>query len=265
MVLFLTGWVFPTDTSLNVAIGQNPDVDGPQPPALAVPDPDAPDGWRTIVPFMGFPGGKTKTIAVDLTGQFDATDPRVQLSTSMEIYWDEVFLTVNEPECEIVRTDLTVTAADLHYRGFSRRIPGRNNGPEGYDYEDVTTVSPWAPMQGSFTRYGNVTELLRTDDGQLVVMGAGDELTVRFRCPAQELPPGWTRDFLLYNVGWDKDADLNTVLGQTTGPLPWKDMAGYPAPADDETQSDPLLRRYRRQWQTRQQKNRAFWRSLLTP
>src|ERR1019366_3172756 len=55
-----------------------------------------------------------------------------------------------------------------------------------------------------------------------VVMGPGDETTLQFDAAASPaLPPGWRRDFLLYTDGWIKDADLNTALGNTVGPLPF--------------------------------------------
>ncbi len=62
----------------------------------------------------------------------------------------------------------------------------------------------------------------------MVVMGPGDELTVEFSVPKDAPPEGWTRDFVLYNVGWDKDADLNTVYGQSSEPYPFKAMTRYP-------------------------------------
>ncbi|HEX7448521.1 MAG TPA: CRTAC1 family protein, partial [Pirellulales bacterium] len=65
MTLFLTGWIFPSGTSMNVAISRNPKLDDPRPPSLWVPD--AQGQWREVRSSMGFPGGKTKTIAVDLT------------------------------------------------------------------------------------------------------------------------------------------------------------------------------------------------------
>ena len=62
--LFLTGWMKPTDTSLNIAISQRPDLEATQPPSIWMPD--AKGEWQQVRPFMGFPGGKTKTIVVNL-------------------------------------------------------------------------------------------------------------------------------------------------------------------------------------------------------
>ena len=38
------------------------------------------------------------------------------------------------------------------------------------------------------------------------------------------LPAGWVRDYVLVLDGWDKDADKNTVAGQTVEPLPFHGM-----------------------------------------
>lgn len=278
VTLFLTGWVFPTDTSLNIAISQNPAVAAPQPPSLWAPaagtaeagerddSESAADAgelnrhWRRVVPYIGFPGGKTKTIAVDLTGKFRAEDPRVRIVTSMELYWDQVFLTVDEPGGTLRKTPLALLGADLHDRGFSRRAPGQNLGPESYLYDEVQSESPWAPMYGRLTRYGDVTELIASSDDRLVVMGAGDEMTVRFQVPETPVPAGWQRDFILYNVGWDKDADLNTIAGQSTEPLPFRTMTGYPP---REPPQNDAYQKYLKVWQTRRQPATPFWRQIL--
>ncbi|HEX9668034.1 MAG TPA: CRTAC1 family protein, partial [Thermoanaerobaculia bacterium] len=60
--LHLDGWVFPADASLNVAVSQRPDGLAPTPPLLEV---ETAGGWRVLMPEMGFPAGKTKTMVVD--------------------------------------------------------------------------------------------------------------------------------------------------------------------------------------------------------
>jgi hypothetical protein len=251
VTLFLTGWIFPSGTSTNVAISQNPGLKRPSPPSLWVPD--AAGQWHEAIPYLGFPGGKTKTMAVDLSGLFSTADCRLRIATNMEIYWDEAFITVNEKPAEVRQTVLSLVDADLHYRGFSHRSPGSNNGPERYDYDRVHLEPKWPAMRGHFTRYGGVRELLAENDDRLVVMGAGDELTLRFSVPEAAPPPGWKRDFLLYNVGWDKDCDLNTVYGETVEPLPFGRMNGYPYVEDDGIQDAATYRQYLRTYQTRSQ------------
>jgi tetratricopeptide (TPR) repeat protein len=261
VTLFLTGWVFPTDTSLNIAIAQNPAVPAPRPPALWVPD--AEGRWQEVIPYIGFPGGKTKTIAVEIPGDvFAPGDYRVRIVTSMEVYWDAAMFAIDEQPAELNITPLPLASADLHYRGFSKRIPHPQHGPEHYDYEDVSTEPLWPPMAGRFTRYGDVTEIIRQNDDRLVVLGAGDELTLKFTVPPHDPPAGWKRDFILYNVGWDKDADLHTVYGQTVEPLPFRDMGEYPYPIGVDFPDSPAHRDYLRTYQTREQSYTRFWNQI---
>jgi Tfp pilus assembly protein PilF len=261
IMLFLTGWVFPTDTSLNVAISQNPNIDPPRPPFIQVPN--GKGGWREAIPYTGFPGGKTKTIAIDISDIFPTDDYRLRLTTSMQLCWDQIFFTVDEKPEEVESTELPLIAADLHFRGFNRRVEHPGNGPESYDYNQVDTNPKWPPMAGRFTRYGDVAALLRTEDDQLVVMGSGDEMTIRFRAPDKPLPSGWRRDFILYNVGWDKDTDLNTVYGQTVEPLPFRAMRRYPIPVDQPAPDTPEYHDYLQQYQTRTQDAGRFWKALV--
>ncbi len=254
--LVLIGWVFPTDTSLNQAIIQNPDLNPPAPPSLEVVDTDG--SWKTVRPFIGFPSGKTKAMVIDLSDVFSTNDYRFRIRSSMELYWDQAFFTVDETDAETRSHDCPLAAADLHYRGFSRRIYADNslfrNGhaPEGYDYDSVTTEPRWNEMLGRFTRYGDATELLVSQDDRMIVMGSGDELTVEFTVPPDGPPAGWQRDFVLYNVGWDKDADLNTVYGQSSEPYPFKAMTKYPIAPDEAAPVSPGYQQYINEYQTRE-------------
>lgn len=257
ITLFLTGWIYPTDTSLNVALSQDPGLDGPRPPSLSVPD--AQGNWQIVRPFMGFPGGKTKTIAIDLSDAFLTEDYRVRIETTHEIYWDAAFFTVDETPAEVRVTPLKLAAADLHYRGFSEAIPPREHAPERYAYQYVSTSPKWPPMLGKFTRYGEVRELLTTTDDRLVVLGSGDEISLKFEVPDEPLPAGWRRDFFLHNVGWDKDADLHTVYGQTVEPLPYQAMPGYPYREETGPTETPVYRDYLRQYQTRDAQSLNYW------
>jgi hypothetical protein len=251
IMLFLTGWIYPTDTSINVALGKSRDLRGPRPPSLWIEN--VAGEWREAMPFMGFPGGKTKVIAIDLTDVFKPGDKRLRIRTTAEIYWDQAFFTIDEPQGEFVVTPLDLTAADLHYRGFSRIVPDPGYGPESLDYTHIDRAAHWPPMSGRFTRYGDVSELVRAEDDLLVVMGSGDELTLEFAVPATPLRPGWKRDFLIHNTGWDKDADLNTIYGQSVEPLPFGSMSGYPYRWDEAYPETIRHTDYLQRYQTRTQ------------
>ncbi len=230
--LALHGWMHPTDCSLNIGLAQNEELSGPEPPSLWVVDQDG--KWVCAQPFMGFPGGKPKTIVVDLASVFRSDDHRIRIGSSQQIYWDHAFVFNAAEQPEVRQIPLSLHSADLHYRGFGRLLPRTIDQPHWYDYEDVDTRPKWQPLKGPFTRYGDVTDLLMADDDRMIVMVAGDEFTARFSIPQDSLPEGWKRDFVLYNVGWDKDADLNTLEGDCSLPLPFKAMQAYPPPPDQE-------------------------------
>lgn len=252
--LFLTGWMKPTDTSLNIAISQRPDLEPTQPPSIWVPD--AKGEWQQARPFMGFPGGKTKTIVVDLSNVFLTTDYRVRIATTMELYWDQIFFTVDEAPAEVRQTEMPLVAAKLHYRGFSQQSPHPQFGPERYDYSRLAPLTSWPPLDGRLTAYGRVLDLVQAQDNRQVALGAGDELQLRFKVE-DTIPRGWKRDYILHNVGWDKDADLNTVYGQTVDPLPYVGMQGYPDPAGTPSEAPRPFAAQRRE-----QSRTAFWRKF---
>jgi hypothetical protein len=256
--LVLTGWILPTDTSLNIQIDQNPDLGPIEFPSVWVPDAAEAGGWRTAIPFMGFPGGKTKTIVVDLSQVLRADDPRVRIRTSAQIYWDSARLAIQSQPAEFRSEPLRLLSAEVAFHGFSQAIRQDATQPETYDYQRSSTTPRWPPLAGQLTRFGDCTELVQDWDDAMVVISSGDELQVEFSLPAADLPAGWQRDFVLHSIGWDKDADLNTLSGQSIGPLPYREMTAYPPPAGDEARTQRLeeLNRPHRQ---RSQLFRSFW------
>src|SRR6266566_454062 len=249
VTLFLEGWLFPTDASINAAIAQGKAVKIEW-PSLAVRD--VAGNWRTVIENLSFPAGKDKTMIVDLTGKFLTADHHVRIRTSMEIYWDHVFFTVGSNESPVRVTRLAPVAADLHARGWSRVFrKGGRYGPQWFDYSQVSRESPWRAVGGHFTRYGDVLPLLREADDQSVIIASGDEMSLEFPEAAPPLPNGWKRDFLLFNVAWMKDADLHTASGQTVEPLPFHAMTHYPYGAELRYPDDAAHRRYVAEYDTR--------------
>lgn len=228
VVLYLTGWIMPTDTSLNVAITQDPNLEGPRPPSLSVFNEQGQP--QEVIPMVGFPGGKTKTIAIDLTGKFLSNDHRVVIATTHQIYWDEAFFTINEPVVEIETRVLPLTSAQMVYHGFSQKRPPLPCSPSMFDASKIDRATRWMPMGGGFTPFGDALPLLTAADDQMAIIGSGDGLELAFQSAAPT-KSGWKRDFILHSVGWDKDADLNTFFGQTVGPMPVGADGGYLGPA----------------------------------
>ncbi len=259
VTLLMTGWVYPTDPAISVSIQQDPARAGfgIQPPSLEVPDGQG--GWKSASPYIGFPGGKTKTIAIDLTGQLAPNDGRVRIVTSMELCWDQVFYTVDEASAEVIETPLELVSAELHFRGCSARVIHPQHGPERYDYSHVDPMI-YSSMGGKFTRYGDVKELLTSQDDRMVILGCGDECTLTFTAPPAP-PAGWTRDFLIHNVGWDKDCNPQNTYAKTVEPLPYSGMQSYP-PAEPFP-DDEFHRSYLEKYQTREQSDVQFRRFVF--
>ena len=254
LTLFLGGWIFPTDTSINVALFQNPAIN-PRFPSVAVKNEKG--EWETVIDMIGLPSGKNKTITVDLTGKFLSEDRRVRIETDMQIYWDTVFFTVGTQAVPMEMMTLTPDSADLHYRGFSEMYRPNPHAPHLFDYQKVTKDAQWRDLAGFYTRYGDVNLLLQEVDDMYVILNAGDEITVEF--DASRLPTlkaGWVRDFILYSDGWDKDGDINTLTSQTVEPLPFHGMSKYPYPETEHYPDDDVHRRYQREYNTRRVEHR---------
>ena len=246
-VLMLRGWIFPSDASINVALSQQQKLRA-EPPILEVRD--ARGRWMSRG-GVGFPAGKDKTMVIDLAGIFPTRDHHVRLRTNLQIYWDQAVVAERTGASRIAT--LAPASADLHYRGFSRMYRrGGRYGPQWFAYDDVRKESPWRPITGAATRFGDVTPLLDDHDDQYVIMVPGDETTVEFDAGSlRALPPGWTRTFLLYSDGWIKDSDLNTAHGTTVGPLPYHSIRSYPYAPGDAYPTDSARQRYLREYNTR--------------
>ena len=238
------GWLYPTDSSINVAIAQGAH---PAPHGLGVDAQDTAGAWHTLHADIGFPAGKNKTILIDLSHRPRGAR-RIRLRTNMEIYWDSIAWTT--PAAVTPRTQrLALASAELRFRGFSHTVEDRAaHAPETPDYRHLANVAPrWRDLVGYYTRYGDIRELLTDVDDRYVIMNAGDELRLTFDAPAPP-PDSWRRDFVLIGDGWEKDGDFNTGHSQTVLPLPSHDNPAYAAAAT-ELEQDPVYLRHPADWQ----------------
>ena len=174
---------------------------------------------------MGYPAGKTKTMPVDLSDVLDRRDPRVRIRTNLAIFWDRIDYTVDEEPAPLRITPAPLVSARLFFRGFSRMTRETPGGPQVFVHDDVETSSalgghgrPLHALRGRARASDRGRRPLRRDEG-------GDAVRLEFDAAAlPPLPAGWTRDYVLVLDGWDKDADKNTVAGQTVEPLPFHGM-----------------------------------------
>ena len=239
--LVAQGWIHPTDSSINVALGQG-EHDAPRGLSLEVAD--ARGRFTTIRPGLGFPAGKDKTVLIDLAGIFPPSGPRrVRLRTNLEIFWDRLGWAAGRPDVKLRPRRLGLRSADLRFRGYSVTEQKDASTPERPRYLLSGVAARWRDLEGFHTRFGDVRELLRAVDDRYVIMNAGDELRLTFpEVPAAA--PGLIRDFVMIGDGWEKDGDYNTVASRTVLPLPTHRSPRY-APGSGRLEDDPIYRRHR--------------------
>jgi hypothetical protein len=244
--LVATGFVHPTDSSVNYAIEQGTH-DKPRGLALEVPDGEG--GWKVGRPALGFPAGKNKTILIRLDG---ITGPgvthRFRLRTNMEVYWDALAYARGLDAGLARKQTLLADEAQLRFHGVVEITQADAGSPEIPHYDRlVGTGQYWRDLIGYYTRFGDVRELLTAVDDRYVIMNAGDEIAMKFRAPDGP-PEGWKRDFIWVCDGWAKDGDLNTRFSKTVLPLPAHDLDTYMTPPG-RLEDDPVYRHFPQDWQ----------------
>ncbi len=249
LVLALNGWLRFGGAMANIAASHRDDLPFPF-PTLAVETADG--AWQPVDVRFGTPAGRTKSIIVELTGKLPAGAKRLKLTHAFELHWDQIalFEQAGADRTRIAR--LSPSNTDLQYRGFSEDAPLDWTHPTTpiHDQVAATPLIPKVPA-GWATRYGAVDELVAAKDNAFVLINGGDALTVEF--DASQLPPtpaGYERQFFLWSVGWDKDGDYYTVLGDQLEPWPWHGMddqlyGEQPRPAFP---TDELMKKYTTRW-----------------
>ncbi len=216
---------------------------------------DGKGGWIRKSDSIGLPAGLPKTIVVDLTGMFSSTDHRVRVTDSMEIYWDQILVNTHEAGSDIRTTRLAAARATLGFAGYPLELSKR---PEDYDYARKASRDAFQFHRGNYTRYGDVTPLMKGADDMFAVMASGDEVTAEF--DAGQLPPlpdGWHRTFLVYADGFEKAMETYTPFPETVDPLPFHAMSRFPYPASEHYPDDPEHVRYQLEFNTRHIKSIA--------
>lgn len=249
LVLALNGWLRFGGAMANIAASHRDDLPFPF-PTLAVETGDG--AWQPVDVRFGTPAGRTKSIIVELAGKLPEGARRLKLTHAFELHWDQIALFEQAGEGQTRIARLSPLSTDLEYRGFSEDAPLDWTHPTTpiHDLVSATPLIPKVPA-GWATRYGAVDELVAAKDNAFVLINGGDALTVEF--DASQLPPtlaGYERQFFLWSVGWDKDGDYYTVLGDQLEPWPWHGMddqlyGEQPRPAFP---TDELMKKYTTRW-----------------
>lgn len=244
--LILSGWMRPTDSSINLALSQGSNL---PPRGIKVEINDLNGDWVTLHEDYGFPAGKLKSILLNLEGQFlDSKNKKLRISTTTEIYWDGIFQAESVDSNELKEQSLTPKLKELRYRGFSEWNRADDRSPKLPTYSEIASTNQrWRDLEGFHTRFGDVSGLLSDIDDRYVIMNAGDELVLHFES-LPEPADGYVRTFVFESDGWVKDGDYNTEASATVLPLPYHGQADYEYSSQDNLFDDPVFQRHRMDW-----------------
>lgn len=206
----------------------------PIPPYVEAERPDG--SWQRVIDDMGFPAGLPRTIMVTLTDKLPPGTRRIRIVTNLQIYWDQI-LVDNEADSshQMHTTEVPLETAQLAFRGYPEQVEDKSPGDLTYDYNRISQTGPFVRQRGRYTRYGDVTPLLRRVDDRFVIFGSGEDMDLEFRADALPLfPLGWKRDYFFYANGYVKDMDFYEASPFTVSELPFHTMQSYPYPATEK-------------------------------
>ncbi|MGA8223645.1 MAG: FG-GAP-like repeat-containing protein [Candidatus Acidiferrales bacterium] len=222
----------------------------PIPPYVEVQDGSG--KWVRVIDDMGFPAGLSRTMVADLTGKLPPGARFIRITTNLKIYWDRIRVDNFAQDIPFKLTEVPLAAAQLQFRGYPRVIEGAQRNDLTYIYEDVSATGPYTRQTGNYTRYGDVTDLVRASDDEYVIFGSGDEVAVDFDATQlPDLPEGWARDYFFYADGFAKDMDFYAAHGDTVTPLPFHTLTPYPYPAGESYPEDEQHLKYLLEYNTR--------------
>ena len=133
-----------------------------------------------MIDDMGFPAGLSRTMVVDLTGRIPPGARFIRISTNLRVYWDRIRVDNSPEDTEFKLTEVPLAEAKLQFRGYPRVVEGNPKNDLSYVYEDVSATGPYARQIGNYTRFGDITDLMRKTDDEYVIFGSGDEVAVDF-------------------------------------------------------------------------------------
>ncbi len=246
LVMYLFGWVEYGYSSTNFAACQAG-------LSLKAPTIQVQRGgkWIDVLPEVGYPAGLDHVMTLDVTGTILPSDRKVRIVSNMELYWDRIYLGVDE-DLPLRVQEIPVSSANLAFFGYPREYSPDGRMPNIYDYHNVDRAMGWKLMEGAYTRFGEVGQLLAEADDCYVIMGRGEQLTLRFPADALgPIPAGHRRTFLLKSDAYCKDMDLYTAFPDSVEPLPFHGMSGYPYGQDESYPDNEKTRVYREKYNTR--------------
>lgn len=230
--LFLHGWIEYPYSRLNFAAWQ----EGRRMESLSLEVPGPEGGWRTVLPEFGYPAGKPRMMAVPLGSILDEARVgetiRLRLRSNLVVRFDLAFLARDvSGGGQLALTEAGPSSAELAWCGFPREVTPDGKLPLLFDYAQRDGFSDFKTHAGDYTAFGPVDRELAERDDVFAVIGAGDEIRLRFdESSFPPVPAATTRTWLLRAQGYCKDMCPLTAFPTTLAPLPFNGMAAYPPP-----------------------------------
>jgi hypothetical protein len=247
LVLFLHGWVEYGYSATGFAANQA-GVRLKAPSIFALRD----GQWVELFHEVGYPAGLNHTMTLDVSGKILPSDRRIRVCSNMELYWDRIYMATTLGNDSASLKEVPARSANLHFLGYPREYSPDGRQPNLYDYHNLDRSVAWKSLAGAYTRFGEVAELLNETDDRFVIMGPGEEVTLRFPAKAfGPVPPGKSRTFLLLTDSYCKDMDPHTAYPDSVGPLPFHAMSGYPYRSDEHYPDNEKTRAYQLKFNTR--------------
>ena len=180
---------------------------------------------RSIVLRDG--GGPT---VINITSIFKSKVYKLRLSYLYKTYVKSIMYdtTIDEP---VIISEVPLSSAELAYHGHDASTSVSKDEVVKYIYGTSNNQNP-KYLTGYYTRFGDVTPLLRNQDDKFVVFGSGDEIVLRFN-QLKKGPEGTSRRFLIYSNGYYKSLS-NRNVSPTVAPMPFAGMSNFPYDEDLE-------------------------------
>jgi len=213
--------------------------------------------WVRVVEDMGFPAGLERTMIADLSGNLPAGTRRIRIVTNLKVYWDAIRIDQTPDGKDLRVSEVPLANAELDFLGYPREIRLQPASDTTYSYTQRSMTGPYARAAGNYTRYGVVSDLLRTSDDRFAVFGSGEGLKLDFDPKALPVVPrGWVRDYFFYADGFEKDLDFYAADAFTVEPLPRHSPLPYPYPEGQAYPGDAEHLKYQLEYNTRARSDR---------
>src|SRR5437867_3710589 len=214
---------------------------------------DAQGKWVRVVEDMGFPAGLERTMIADLTGKLPAGARRIRIVNNLKIYWDAIRIDQSTEAPDVRVAQVPLAKAALDFLGYPKEIRLTPASDTEYSYAERSKTGPYARAAGSYTRYGDVKQLLRAADDRFVIFSSGEGVKLDFNAKSlPSLPAGWVRDYFFFADGFEKDMDFYAAHAFTVEPLPKHGMKPYPYAPGEAYPEDAAHTGYELEYNTRQ-------------